>query len=435
MKATYRLARVPRVWDVLLFVAVGLIVAVGIGCSQGGGGGGGGGGSPNDNAAPPDGADESDLDGDGHADTADNCPLTENADQADTDGDGVGDACAPASGGDFAVATSDGVLQITTDDRFRPERLVGQGLSAELAWADDSSSVDLNIAGGGETTTITIAADFSDQALLDGLDEEETQTGADLTALRDYIAENPGRVESVVTGQTVAGGFHVAQEVVDPAVSDHLHRLVDSELIARQTAYEFLLQWRAARDEGAPAAVLDHLDTLVSLFRQLANRQRDDYLDQERECIYCTDRCRALSCDSQDDPADTGACYLVPNEFEPCEDVTLEECLGLGGVNFNAGEKCPEIGVCCSTNESPCLDVDETTCKTLDGTFHADMTCDTVGDLLCNTGACCLDIDQPQDLEPQCISSVPPEACKTYNDAVTYTFHQGKDCGEVICTE
>ena len=397
-------------------------------------------------------ADQSDADEDSIGDRCDNCPLNANGAQGDNDGDGIGDECDSALGG-FAANTDEGVVQMQADSRERPVRVVGQGVDADLIWSADSSQVEIRTRAGGPSDPIVLSTDFSDAALLAGLDDEAQETGQDYAALRRFVADNSGRILALVQGSLSAAAMalpvsrpgkavRLLQDVdVDPAVEDHLHRIIDSELVIRQAGVEIFYQWQEAVAAGAPRAVTDHLRRMVHLHRDLADGRQQDYLDQQQACLLCTQECRAFSCDFEHDLADFGACYTVPNTFEPCFDVTMDECLARRGVQFRAGEKCLTQGACCVDGDPPCLDVDSTTCHDFQGTFHEGQTCDQIGAALCGLGVCCQDIDLPVDSLPQCFSPVPANVCVTFPGIdggpppIRQTFHRNKTCAQVICTE
>ena len=405
-----------------------------------------------DNCPAETNADQSDADEDGIGDRCDNCPLNANGAQTDNDGDGIGDECDVALGG-AAASTDEGVVQMLSDSRERPVRIVGLGVDAELIWAADSSQVEIRTRAGGPSDLIVLSTDFSDAALLAGLDDEAQETGQDYTTLMEFVADNPGRILALVQGNFSSAFLGTAvsrpgkavrfqqDATVDPAVDDHLHRIIDSELVIRQAGVEIFYQWQEAVNAGAPRAVTDHLRRMVRLHRDLANSRHQDYLDQQQACLLCTDQCRAFSCDFEHDLADFGACYTVPNTFEPCFDETMDDCLARRGVQFLAGEKCPTQGACCVDGDPPCLDVDSTTCHDFQGTFHEGQTCDQIGAALCGLGACCQDVDLPVDSLPQCFSPVPANVCAPFPGidggppAVVRTFHPNMTCAQVICTE
>ncbi len=104
----------------------------------------------------------------------------------------------------FTFVGPQGAIQMTVDARLRPTQMSGLGGTATLVWSEDSSTVEVTVETGGETTTTTVAVDLSDAALLARVDMAEDQLGQDLTAWRDWIADNPGRVWAVARGEEAA---------------------------------------------------------------------------------------------------------------------------------------------------------------------------------------------------------------------------------------
>ena len=302
------------------------------GCADRGGGGGGGGNNSDGQPCQAAGDQTTDTDADGQVDVCDNCPDTANADQADADHDGVGDACADLE--DRIVASSsEGVVETTIDDRARPTRLVGAGVVVDLAWSDDASSVDATIQDNGDSSTISLSIDLSDQALLESIAAIENDSGENLSALEDFIADNPGRVAAVASGQEpapVASKLAVVLQQVD-RVTDYLVRLS----LAITQLVRFTEQWnvQAANSGALPDAtrisMYQHLYRLVVVLSQY-------YESQVTACSLCTPACRAPCSAPDDQPGDqdtVACCYL--SSADPatadvlCDDVSAEQCTGV----------------------------------------------------------------------------------------------------------
>ncbi len=54
---------------------------------------------------------------------------------------------------------------------------------------------------GGSVTTETLSVDYSDQAIVARLDQYEVDTGTDMTPLRTWILDNPGRAARILRGE------------------------------------------------------------------------------------------------------------------------------------------------------------------------------------------------------------------------------------------
>jgi len=98
------------------------------------------------------------------------------------------------------VITQDGPVQIKMDERLRVTSIVGPNRALTFHWAADGQTAQLIDDDGFQQTAYTIAPDFSDIALLARLDEAEAETGRDLTMLRTWLADNPGRLAATVSG-------------------------------------------------------------------------------------------------------------------------------------------------------------------------------------------------------------------------------------------
>ncbi len=99
----------------------------------------------------------------------------------------------------FAFVTPTGEVQITLDERARPLH-VGRGPDTlDFVWTA-STTAQVTAVESGVSTTCTLNVDFSDARILDCISLAEALTGRDLTAMRDWVARNPGRVLATVQG-------------------------------------------------------------------------------------------------------------------------------------------------------------------------------------------------------------------------------------------
>ncbi len=345
-----------------------------------------------DNCVAQANADQADFDGDGVGNICDNCPDTTNAVQADANGDGIGDACGPFGSERIVVATSDGVVEATFDDRLRLTRSVGLGVAATLIWADDASSVEATVDGSGVSNTSTLMIDLSDAALLEAAAAVETQTGEDLSDFRDFIADNPGLVAAVASGgqpaDRIAKPLHIQQS--DPTT----RHLVNLHMAFAHLA-DFATAWyheqQVFMEVPEPARTMIYQSLL-----QTAGVIWRDYQSQLQACTLCMpgNSCR-VDCNRE---LVRGAC-------------------------------CGEAG--------GCLDADETTCAA--NRFFPGLICNV--DVDCDQGACCIDFDGPPDqplfnLPPHCAPAT-RNICDLSTDDQhnppwqTGTFYPGRTCAEV----
>jgi hypothetical protein len=353
------------------------------------------------------------MDSDGVADASDNCPATGNANQADADGNGVGDACQGkglATGDSLAYQSDAGVAEARFDGRLRSVQMANPGQVATLVWPADSSHVDIELVINKIRTTSSTPVDFSDAALLEALNDAEDE-GADVAVYRQYIADHPGQILQIVTGQqppsssSKQGWLKQQQQVIYPGVDKYLLRLRQAVIICRATAMAF----KSQLDQTEDPQLQEHYFALVKHFANLAREIDDVYDNQERECITCTDNCNV-------------PCEVPPEVYEhAC-------CI----YNFEA-------------NQADCVETYLEDCtNNWHGEFHEDSSCEEMND--CDTGACCMDIDdlnpEPPDFNqlPRCAAPVTHKACdETAGEQagiiMRTKFHIGKTCDDIICVE
>ncbi|MCJ7583382.1 MAG: thrombospondin type 3 repeat-containing protein [Anaerolineales bacterium] len=312
-----------------------------------------------------------DSDGDRVPDAGDNCPITPNPDQADADANGLGDPCdAPFLDG-FAYLTPQGVVQSSVDERLRPAKIVAPDGTITFVWSEDASRVDLIVEAAGESETFTLEIDLSDAALLAALDATEAETGQDLSALRAWIAENPGLVLAVARGEQPpprlaptpgsslpAGKFLLAipknQAAQDQQtdMDDYMDSLAFESLLAQVTYNDYVRQYTGG-DSPAWRRTINRL-----LDRREHTAERFD--DQNKYCILdCNPRCY-VNCGW----ADLGTCFTDYPRIRPCFELTQGNCELHGGV-FRPGQTCP--GACWGSvgGVSTCVDwMEEKWCMT-----------------------------------------------------------------------
>lgn len=296
-----------------------------------------------------------DADGDGLANQSDNCPRDANPDQADTDRDGVGDVCDSTPGSEYEILTRDGAVQVGEDSRYRPIWMQGTGQSVGFYWSDDSSSVEIVVAEGDETHTITAPIDFSDDAILRDLDEAGRETGEDLNVHRRWIGAYPGRLLAIMSGQEPPPGAQKA--IVDGSsgqkwraaaqlggdrplfatLGDYLDsyysRAAAAISVYAQASRESRLQW----GQNWPAPI----HKLMRHMYELRMLQVERYRDQLAGCIPCT----LGGCNADPDCTRYGACHF---EDGRCVETTEENCRDWGGA-YLFDVTCPYV--CCQIVE------------------------------------------------------------------------------------
>jgi hypothetical protein len=349
-----------------------------------------------------------DSDGDRVPDADDNCPITPNPDQADADANGLGDPCdAPFLDG-FAYLTPQGVVQSSVDERLRPAKIVAPDGTITFVWSEDASRVDLIVEAAGESKTFTLEIDLSDAALLAALDAAEAETGQDLSALRAWIAENPGRVLAVARGEQppprlapTPGSSLPAGKVLlaipkKPAAQeqqtdaeDYIDSLIIYLAIARTALYDFDEQHPFSQIGGHEWAYYTARDLLAN---QVLNRQFF-LLYMENNCLSnCNARC-PVDCSSY---SNKGACYPnFPNP--PCYEYLGADCDMIQGAVYHRGQACPSAcwAFAPGWTEPQCFWIDKPTCEDLARSVerggHVNRT------VWCGTGRTC---DEPICSQP-----------------------------------
>jgi hypothetical protein len=105
---------------------------------------------------------DTDLDGDGVANTVDNCPVTPNADQIDGDGDGVGDVCdncPDTPNADQADADGDGIGDVCEVANIPPVAEPDSGGPGMVVAQGRGNSTRFNITGNDTDEDGTIDPD------------------------------------------------------------------------------------------------------------------------------------------------------------------------------------------------------------------------------------------------------------------------------------
>ncbi|MFH2006895.1 MAG: hypothetical protein ABI333_09955 [bacterium] len=129
------------------------------------------------------------------------------------------------------ITTQAGPVQVKLDERHRISSIVGPERTLTFHWASDSSSAELIDDDGTQQNTYTIHPDWSDDALHANINQAESESGRDLTQLRDWLDENPGRIAAMMSGAlpaprldfSIASATHLkhGDDSADPA-----HRLI-----------------------------------------------------------------------------------------------------------------------------------------------------------------------------------------------------------------
>jgi hypothetical protein len=314
-----------------------------------------------------------DADGDGVADRDDNCPAAANPTQADTDHDGLGDACDPGTNEGYDFQMPDGLIHADVDDRLRPARIAGAGHTATFLWTNDSRHVSITIEGDGESSTLDFAMDYGDAAVLAALAVFAARTGDDVTFLADWIAANPGRLLSLMRGETrLATARPVGAAEPGPPSKHDLALQSGGDGPLWITLGEYLnnltvrsLAYNGTADRGEQDTlrrlgfVPPQIQKLLDRMRTLEQTLYDKAVGQEQACLPCSPACE-IDCSVY------GACHLDDGR---CVDTTEQHCYDdLGGLIYFAGVTCPYA--CCTVVEdsgfAQCCDLEATNCQLLD---------------------------------------------------------------------
>jgi hypothetical protein len=346
-----------------------------------------------------------DSDGDRVADANDNCPLTPNSDQADANANGLGDVCdAPFQAG-FAYSTPQGVVQSLMDERQRPQKIVAPDGTITFAWSEDASRLDLVVDISGESIPFTLKIDLSDAALLAALDAAEAGSGQDMSTLRAWIAEHPGQVQAVASGEqppprlaptpssSLPAGKVMLAIARNPAAQNqptdlevYIRTLADLYFLAEKTWLDFKDQ-HPEMDPGVLTAryILEHQ----------ANALNDVWLDQWDNCMHtCTAQC-SINCGGEGE----GACFLDFPQISPCFMYLEQDCATIEGAVFYHGQTCPGACWVSAGGVSNCTELDEKGCQALPGQANIPGHGFDMSLLAFCPGQSCF--------EPMCISPVP----------------------------
>jgi hypothetical protein len=294
-----------------------------------------------------------DADRDGVADQSDNCPNTPNPDQADADNDGLGNACDSTPGGEYDITTPDGVVHVGEDERYRPLWMEGAGQTVGFYWSADSSQVEIVVAEGDGSDTITVPIDFSDDAVLAALDAMEADTGEDLSAMRRWITAYPGRLLRIMTGEEPAPGRQkssvahsadqkwqaAAQMGGDRPLFDRLGDYLDGlEARAASAVTTYNQAYSESRAEyGAWRNWPPRIQKIMRAMAELEKLQVDRFNQQLAGCLPCTPG----MCDQDPDCTRYGPCHF---EDGTCAETTSEYCRDNGG-QFSPDLPCRYV--CC----------------------------------------------------------------------------------------
>jgi hypothetical protein len=293
-----------------------------------------------------------DADRDGIPDQSDNCPGVANPDQADTDGDGVGNACDSTSGSEYEFTTPDGTIRVGEDERYRPLWMEGAGQTVGFYWSADSSSVEIVVAEGDGSDTMTVPVDFGDAEVLAGLDAREAGTGEDLSLIRRWITAYPGRLLGIMTGQEPAAGQQKSSlaRSADPKWQAAAQMAGDDPLFARLGDFLQGLDVRAAAAQQTYGEAYretqrrwgahgwpPRIRKLMFHMHELTGQQIDTLNQQVAGCLPCTPG----ACNADPECTRYGACQLPDGT---CAETTFEYCRDMRGA-YLPNETC--IYACC----------------------------------------------------------------------------------------
>lgn len=295
---------------------------------------------------------ERDVDRDGVQDSQDNCPLTANPDQDDDDGNRLGDICNAPSAGGLAFVSDEGVTQLVADDRLRPTQIVTPSVRLNLTWSDDASGVVLTVDDGVSSASFPLEIDLGDEALLAALEAGEEETGEDLGKLREWIGQNPGRVQALARGEAPPPTLFPAPKSYRPGGHGRLAESLKQDATVDIEDYLLVLAVSSMNAEYAWDTFGEAHPELEPAIANARNALADVWIaanilfsEQERACHPCSAACR-IPC-----ALDTGACFTDPDRFGsasdpgPCHMTTARDCGN--GVHL-PDERCPSA--CWFTN-------------------------------------------------------------------------------------
>ena len=267
----------------------------------------------------------------------------------------------------FSFTSGDGSLQLAIDERLRPIEVVGPEVCAQIAWSDDSTTAVITLQGDGQALTVQENADFSDEATLEAIADIEGEIGVELTELRAWITENPGRTLATARGEedaaqppddvklaVISKPYLPLQSNMDPNVRRHLDMIADASAKAINTAFVFFNALRNAEATGQQMLV-PMLTSLVNHFVELRNSLLEYQRQQQDACVACLPAC-LVRCGL----LETGACCYFEGGETRCEDnITQDDCNARNDGIFHSGLACT-VGVtdvclsaCCITTEAP----------------------------------------------------------------------------------
>ncbi len=295
---------------------------------------------------------ESDVDRDGVVDAQDNCPLTANPGQDDGDGNRLGNLCDAPSARGLAFVGDDGVTQLIADDRLRPTQIVTPSVHITLAWPDDAGRVVLTVDDGVGSASFPLEIDLSDEALLAALAAGEKETGEDLGLLREWIGQNPGRLQAMARGEAPSPTLFPAPKSHRPGGHARWAESPKQDATADIEDYLLVLAVASLNAEYAWVTFGEAHPELEPAIANARNALQDIWVagnirfnEQERACHPCSAACR-IPC-----ALDTGACfddparYGNPSDPGPCHMTTAQGCGN--GVHL-PDERCPSA--CWFTN-------------------------------------------------------------------------------------
>lgn len=396
-----------------------------------------------DNCPSPANATQTDTDADGAGNACDNCPASYNPNQEDVNGNGIGDVCEEGVSTSFAALTASGVIDTVVDDDARPTQVVGPNFVVWLVWSADASAVDVTFEQDGERSSLSLMLDWSEASLLADLDELETETGADYSWLRTWLADHPeitssGPSESIAgsavsaRASTAKGLKNRLQDFDNPQVNEFINSLTFA-VVHLNVASQELFEQLHTTDPDAQPELWGQIFNLRVVMLAAASALADLQREQAAACLACNVDTMALC---RVDCRLFGACYHDPaDQTHDCgNDVSFADCQYFGGTWGGPNTHCSDdnpLGAC-YYGEDACEFTSESQCAALGGLlFHGSQCQDTT------RGACCTTIWEtettPRDY--RCRETIADDCVgdnDQFNPGIACDFSAGVSCQGTI---
>jgi hypothetical protein len=395
-----RVVKLPvfvRLW-LLVTVPVVLVLTASGGCARSGGTGDANGVSDGtDNCGTGTNASALDTDADGVGNACDNCPASANPDQQDGNADGIGDACDRFASSSLAVAAPNGaVIDMVVDADGRPTQLAGPDFQMSLAWSADAGTVDVTYDDGIDPFSISLPLDWSEEALLAGVDQLEAETGRDFSLLRGWVTDHPeltakGRATSSarLAGPAPTAARKGRLQDFTPPYNAEVDQMLTGVEIAVIHLHAAWAQLSAMRGPDQPPEVNSHISSLLDILQNQMSTLEDFCEKQADWCTSCNvdteSLCRA-------DCRLFGACYFNPaDQTADCgNEVSFADCQAFGGTWGGPDTYCGQdnpLGAC-YYGQDACEFTSESLCiNDIGGLFFSGSKCEDR-----TPGACCTTI-------------------------------------------